>query len=413
MDTMLDEMDARFRVAVVDFAAPDASQRFTDSLKTTGFAVLTNHPVADELTSGVYAEWRDFLTRLHRDATSAAEGGGGTAGLEEVAAGEGEGNLAARYLRDPIKQAGYFPMSRAETAKGATAQDLKHYYQLYFPNARYYPDEVSDRAEALWRELLALGKTLVGWIDEHMPADVRATIQAKIGAGVTLADCVSDDRTMLRVLHYPGGLASARPAGAVRAAPHEDINLITVLPAGSSRGLQVTRLSLSGLRAGSCLVDSVFRVDCRRIEGGSAVPRAHSRRRRPPPQVRANQEGAWHEVPPVPGSIVINVGDMLQEMSGRAYVSTTHRVVEMADAAADGVGGDGDGGDPFLRGDRMSTPCFVHLKSKCPLSDRYGSAEHYLLERLVTLGVVPPDTAEAFLREHAGGVVPGWDPKEE
>ena len=34
--------------------------------------------------------------------------------------------------------------------------------------------------------------------------------------------------------------------------------------------------------------------------------------------------------------------------------------------------------------DRMSTPCFIHLKQKCPLSDKYGSAEHYLLDRLVS-----------------------------
>lgn len=359
---MPDELDEQFDVAVVDFAAPGAAKRFTDSLKTTGFAVLTNHPIANDLITGVYSEWRDFLSRLHRDAVRGETKSGESLQAED-------GNLAARYLRDPITQTGYFPMSSAERAKGATAQDLKHYYQLYFPHGQY-PDEVTDDARRLWTELLALGKTLVGWIDDHMPPDVRATIQEKIGEGVTLSDCVSDERTMLRVLHYPGQPESARPAGAVRAAAHEDINLITVLPAGSARGLQV----------------------------------------------RSNQAGAWREVPPVPGSIVINVGDMLQEMSGRAYVSTTHRVVELADdggGAAAGDGGAREDGDQFALGDRMSTPCFVHLKEKCPVSSRYGSAQHYLLERLVTLGVVPPDTVEEFLKEYPKGVTPGWNPKEE
>ena len=46
-------------------------------------------------------------------------------------------------------------------------------------------------------------------------------------------------RTLLRVLHYPAYKDGEEEPGAVRAAAHEDINLITVLPAGSSRGLQV------------------------------------------------------------------------------------------------------------------------------------------------------------------------------
>ena len=67
----------------------------------------------------------------------------------------------------------------------------------------------------------------------------------------------------------------------------------------------------------------------------------------------------------------------------------------------------------FGTGDRMSTPCFIHLKEKCPMSDAYGSAEHYLRARLVTLGVVPPAVLDDFLKEFPGGVMPGWDPASE
>ena len=66
----------------------------------------------------------------------------------------------------------------------------------------------------------------------------------------------------------------------------------------------------------------------------------------------------------------------------------------------------------FASGDRMSTPCFIHLKEKCPMSAAYGSAEHYLKERLVTLGVLPREVLDAFLREYPGGVMPGWDAQE-
>ena len=208
----------------------------------------------------------------------------------------------------------------------------------------------------LWDALFDLGTTLVGWIDDHLPQETKSHIQGQIGQGVTISECLSHSRTMMRILHYPGNIIQPQP-GAVRAAAHEDINLITVLPAGSARGLQV----------------------------------------------QSNQSGEWHEVPLVEGSIIINVGDMLQEMSDRAYISTTHRVIQMEDEnAAD-----------FGSGDRMSTPCFIHLKKKCPLSSSYGSADHYLKERLVTLGVVPPTVLDEFLEEFPNGVIPGWDPSEE
>lgn len=349
-----------FRVAVVDFAEEGAAKKFTDSLKNTGFAVLTNHPVPSTLISSVYREWRDFMVRLHESP-----------------------DLSAKYYHSPDVQDGYFPMAVSEKAKGATVKDLKHYFQLYFPHGKY-PDEadVSGDARQLWTELTALGRTLVGWIDDHMPADVRRSIQQKIGEGRTLSECVSEQCTMLRVLHYPGYADAEVEAGAVRAAAHEDINLITVLPAGSARGLQV----------------------------------------------KSNQTGAWYEVPLVEGSIVINIGDMMQEMSDGAYISTTHRVIKMDDAAvgaAHGVLGraasrlfgalglgDSAAQSGFESGDRMSTPCFIHLKKKCPMAI-HGSAEHFLLERLVTLGVKPQKILDDFLRENPGGKMAGWNPAEE
>ena len=340
-DVMTDKPEDKFAVAVVDYNAADAAKKLTDSLKSTGFAVLTNSPVSDDLIQEVYSEWREFMIRLHGEATGGAPG-----------------NLAEKYKYDLATQNGYFPCAAAEQAKGATARDLKHYFQCYFPHGRY-PSEVTDKAEQLWKALTAVGTTLVSWIDDNMPTEIKATIEQKIGKGVTLSDCVSYDRTMMRILHYPGATGADEPPGAVRAAPHEDINLITVLPAGSSRGLQV----------------------------------------------KSNQSGEWYEVPLVPGSIVINVGDMMQEMSERAYISTTHRVIKMED--------DGPASAAFGTGDRMSTPCFIHLKEKCPMSDTYGSAEHYLRARLVTLGVVPPSVLDDFLKEFPGGVIPGWDPKTE
>jgi isopenicillin N synthase-like dioxygenase len=40
-----------------------------------------------------------------------------------------------------------------------------------------------------------------------------------------------------------------------------------------------------------------------------------------------NPDGEWIDVPPVPGALVVNTGEMLQSMTGNYVVATTHRVI--------------------------------------------------------------------------------------
>ena len=49
------------QVAVVDYRAADAAERFTQSLKQTGFGVLHQHPIEQALIDVVYAEWKTFF----------------------------------------------------------------------------------------------------------------------------------------------------------------------------------------------------------------------------------------------------------------------------------------------------------------------------------------------------------------
>lgn len=44
-----------------------------------------------------------------------------------------------------------------------------------------------------------------------------------------------------------------------------------------------------------------------------------------------NQAGAWIDAPPVPGALVVNIGDMLEFWSGGAFVATSHRVRKVAE----------------------------------------------------------------------------------
>jgi isopenicillin N synthase-like dioxygenase len=298
-------------VKVVDMRDENAAEVFTQSLKDTGFGVLTNHG----LDINVYDEWREFFKS-------------GKASQE-------------KYIQDQKTQDGYYSVKNAESAKGMNVKDLKQYFQLYFPDGRY-PDEVSDNAKKMFLQMLELGKILLQWIDDHMDEEVRAKVYSNLSkrhagseGAPSIANVVDSKQTMLRILRYPPfaevehelscKIEDVRP-GAVRAAAHEDINLITLLPAGSSRGLEVK-----------------------------------------------DMHGNWHEVPLCENSMIVNIGDMLQEMTNGEYKATTHRVV-----VPDGEDGSGD---------RMSCPCFIHPIPGTYLSDRWPDSLGYLHNRLEQQGM--------------------------
>ena len=44
-------------------------------------------------------------------------------------------------------------------------------------------------------------------------------------------------------------------------------------------------------------------------------------------QVRERQSGAWIDAPPLPGTLVVNVGDLLARWSNDRFASTPHRVL--------------------------------------------------------------------------------------
>ncbi len=160
----------------------------------------------------------------------------------------------------------------------------------------------------------------MGWVEQHAPKEVQDKFS------VALSEMIREsDKTLLRVLHYPPMTGDEEP-GAIRAAAHEDINLLTVLPASNEPGLQVL-----------------------------------------------NKDGSWLDVPCDFGSLIINIGDMLQEASGGYFPSTTHRVINPSGKRQ--------------RHSRISLPLFLHPKPEVVLSDRY-TADSYLMERLKELGVI-------------------------
>jgi isopenicillin N synthase-like dioxygenase len=270
-------------VATIDFRQPDAPRRFDESLRETGFAVLVQHPLPPDLVCRVQDEWLAWF----------------------------QTEAKYEYLPGPGAQDGYHPQSSPETAVGATVPDVKEFFHWY-PAGRH-PSGLSDAAAELHRAATALGTTLLGWLGDVTPAAVAARYSMPLPQMIE-----GSSRTLLRILHYPP-LTGAEPPGALRAAAHEDINLLTVLPAATRPGLQVL-----------------------------------------------DTAGAWHDVPCDPGSVVINSGDMLARASGGWYPSTTHRVLLP----------EGD----EAREPRVATPLFLHAADDVQLGG--GTAFDFLRERL-------------------------------
>jgi isopenicillin N synthase-like dioxygenase len=218
----------------------------------------------------------------------------------------------------PETQDGFFPASISETAKGHTVKDIKEYFHVY-PWGRI-PEQLQDNILTYYQEANALAAELLDWVEAHSPAEVAANYRTELSQMIA-----NSHKTLLRVLHYPPMTGDETP-GAIRAAAHEDINLLTVLPAANEPGLQVQSL-----------------------------------------------DGEWLDVPSDFGNLIINIGDMLQEASAGYFPSTTHRVINP------------EGAD--MSKSRISLPLFLHPRPDVVLSERY-TADSYLMERLRELGVI-------------------------
>jgi isopenicillin N synthase-like dioxygenase len=175
---------------------------------------------------------------------------------------------------------GYTPFG-VETAKGASYHDLKEFWhvgrelppghpfnEVMAPNI--WVEGISGFREAtldLYRAFDTLGLRLLSAIARSvaLPADF-------------FDDKVNLGNSILRVIHYPP--MPPEPTASVRAGAHEDINVITLLLGAEEPGLEVL-----------------------------------------------SRKGEWLPINPAPGTLVCNVGDMLQRLTNRHLRSTTHRVV--------------------------------------------------------------------------------------
>lgn len=278
------------KLEAVDYNSPTAAKDFVESLRQTGFGVLKNHPIAKQQVSDIYNTWQTFFNSSEKE----------------------------NFVYNKGTQDGFFPQSVSEVAKGFKKKDIKEYYH-YYPWGQC-PDELKANIHEYYEKTNTLATELLNWIEQESPEEVSKHYREP------LSNMIKDsDQTLLRILHYPP-LAGDEEPDAIRAAAHEDINLITILPAANEPGLQVKAT-----------------------------------------------DGSWLDVPSDFGNLIVNIGDMLQEASGHYFPSTTHRVVNP------------EGTDTSKS--RISLPLFLHPRPDVKLSEKY-TAGSYLQERLRELGVI-------------------------
>lgn len=310
-------------IPVVDlhqFVHGDASAQATfvatlgQSLVEYGFVAVENHGVDAEALAGTYRE----LKRLF-DLPAATKLG------YEVPEGG--------------RQRGYTSFGK-EHAKHTDVPDMKEFWHIgpeldeAHPLRARIPDNLwpadlpdfKREALALYASLFACGQHLIRAIARFLGAD-EAEFMRMIDGG----------NTILRLIRYPAPGEVEVPEGAVWAAAHEDINLITLLPEATDPGLQLLR-----------------------------------------------RDGTWLDIAPVKGQLIADSGDMLQRLTNGRIPSTTHRVLQPRHAA----------------GPRYSMPFFVHpqpdyvlaplgqcVSAENPRRWEDITAEGYLMERIREIGL--------------------------
>lgn len=248
-------------VDLSDFLADDSArkQKFIkeigEAYEEIGFVALKGHFLSIELSTNLYEEVKRFFDLPTE--------------IKESYEIEGIGG-----------QRGYTSFGK-ESAKGKKEGDLKefwHFGQEVVGNdalKAQYPENVQVKEIPNFNKVgMEAYKNL-----EKTAIYVLRALALYIGLDEFYFDnYVTNGNSILRPIHYPP--IQGEPKGAVRAAAHGDINLITLLMGASASGLEVQ-----------------------------------------------NKQGKWIPVTALPEQLVINVGDMLERLTNNKLRSTIHRVV--------------------------------------------------------------------------------------
>ena len=281
-----------------------------EGFKYFGFIILKDHGVDRSLLKHAYDLSAEFFALPEAEKLTYAAGSDG--------------------------QRGYTPFGR-EHAKDSEYPDLKEFFHVGQPFepgsslAEIYPENIwPERPEGFRSTFLKLYAAL----EEAGMVMLEALAPSLDVPRDFFRRMATNGNSILRLLHYPPIPDDANP-NSVRAAAHEDINLITILVAANGAGLELL-----------------------------------------------DRDGKWLPVETDPDNLIVDAGDMLARTCNDVIPATTHRVVNP------------DG--PNVS--RYSMPFFMHPHSDAVLSciesckgdgAKYPdiTAHEFLLQRLKEIGL--------------------------
>ena len=233
-----------------------------EAYRQFGFCGFRNHGISDRIIADAYAAFTAFFA------------------LPE--------EIKLRYRSTSGGQRGYTPFG-IEQARNHAVPDLKEFWHVgrELGSSNPWPDilqpnrwpaeipDFRDKSLALYTALDELGSRILGLIARFLglPPDWFVP-HSRFG------------NSILRAIHYPPIETGHTPA--LRAARHEDINLVTLLIGSEEAGLEIL-----------------------------------------------SREGSWVPVTSIEGTIVVNIGDMMKRLTNHVLPSTPHRVVNPPQARAD------------------------------------------------------------------------------
>ncbi|MEC7523356.1 MAG: 2-oxoglutarate and iron-dependent oxygenase domain-containing protein [Myxococcota bacterium] len=281
-----------------------------NALRDLGFVAVEDHGIPQRVFDDVYADFARFFA------------------LEEAA--------KRRYERPDEGRARGYTSFGVEHAKDRAVPDLKEFFHVGREADPDHPrrkglmaNQWPEQIPGLRAHTLALFEAL-----DRVAARLLAAVGGHLGVERDrLPDLARDGNSVLRVIHYPVCDGFDAP-GAMRAAEHEDINLMTLLPPSPQSGLELL-----------------------------------------------TRDGEWLPIHAIEGQIIVDTGDMMSRITNGALPATTHRVVN-------------PDGEPEAR---YSMPFFVHphveatleVLPPCQGDDDPPpvGAQDFLMERLRAIGV--------------------------
>ena len=223
--------------------------------KYFGFIILKDHGVSTNLLKDAYKLAADFFALPEDEKLKYATVKGG--------------------------QRGYTPFG-TEHAKDSQTPDLKEFWHVGrefepgSPLAEQYPANLWPSKPAQFREIFL---RLYNELEEAGHVMLEALAPSLDVSADYFRGMATDGNSILRILHYPPIADDADP-NAIRAAAHEDINLITILVAAEGGGLELL-----------------------------------------------DRDGNWLPVETDPDNLIVDAGDMLARLTNNVIPATTHRVV--------------------------------------------------------------------------------------